>query len=452
MNSHTVNRRNFIRQGMAAGSGLMILNSSAFGANNKLNVALIGAYGRARAHYSTLQHENVIAVCDVNKKSIDHALERFPKAKVYEDWRKCLDHPGLDAILCCTTDFTHAFISNWALNRNLHIYMEKPLAISVEEARVVRENYMGRRNKLATQVGMQRHAYPNFNRLRESVRDGAIGKLQEASAWGNRQIRKDGYYAKESPIPPHINWDLWLGPAPHHPYSSKYFDAGPGAGCLQWNMFWDFGIGQMGDMGSHTMDILWNVIDAELPLSVISSTPEKFNPEVTPVELTSHFQFPANNWRDEIKVSWYQGGAMPKSPSNWIDLNKISHGAMFKGDKGIIITDFRKHLLIPNENIDNMSHFDPRSADQALPDLGHFQTQWIEACKNGNTTDTACNFKYSADMIETMCLGLVAFRADKQLNADKTLKYDGEKGEVTNLAAANQYLSKPYREGWTLNG
>lgn len=456
MGSNAVNRRSFIRGSLAAGSGLMTLKSRAvIGAgspNNRLNVALIGAYGRARAHYSTLRDENVVAVCDINQKNIPFALKEFPKAKVYEDWRKCLDHPGVDAVLCCTTDFTHAFISNWALNRDYHVYMEKPLAITVEEARTVRENYLKRKDKIATQVGMQRHAYPNFNRLREAVRDGAIGELKEACAWGNRQIRRDGYYPKESPIPSNINWDLWLGPTPEHPYSSKYFDAGPGAGCLQWNMFWDFGIGQMGDMGSHTMDILWNVVDAELPSSVKSSSPEDYDPEVTPVELASAFRFPANSWRDEIRVTWYQGGAMPKSPSNWVDLNKIGHGAMFIGDKGVIISDFRKHLIIPNGDINNMSHFHPRPADQALPDLGHFQKQWVEACKNGKPGETACNFKYSADMIETMCLGLVAFRADKVLQYKDELKYDGAKGVISNFNKANQYLAKSYRKGWTING
>ncbi|MFH1743337.1 MAG: Gfo/Idh/MocA family oxidoreductase, partial [bacterium] len=307
MKTNTVNRRDFIHRSLVAGGGLMILNSGAlYGAtspNNRLNVALIGAYGRAKAHYETLRGENVVAVCDVNQINIPFALKEFSKAKVYEDWRKCLDHPGLDAVLCCTTDFTHAYVANWALNRDLHVYMEKPLAITVREARTVRENYLSRKQKVATQVGMQRHAHPNFNRLRESIHDGAIGQLKEACAWGNRQIRRDGYWPKEIPIPSTLNWDLWLGPSPEHPYSSKYFRGGAGANCLEWNMFWDFGIGQMGDMGSHTMDILWNVIDAGLPESIQSSSPETLNPEVTPVELTSSFIFPANNWRDKIGVT-----------------------------------------------------------------------------------------------------------------------------------------------------
>jgi predicted dehydrogenase len=445
-------RREFLRNSVAAGGGMMILpTGTLFGANgpnNRLNVALIGAYGRARAHYETLKDENVVAICDINSENIAFAAKEFPKAKVYEDWRKCLDHPGLDAVLCCTTDFTHAFIANWALNRNLHVYMEKPLAITVHEARVVRENYLKRKNKLATQVGMQRHASPNFNRIREIIHDGIIGDLKEAYAWGNRQIPKPGYLPKVEQVPAHINWDLWLGPSPWHPYNPEYFNARPGAGCLQWNMYWDFGVGQMGDMGSHTMDLLWNVIDADLPTSVKSTTKEAFNPDVTPVNLTTSFNFDGNDWRDEIRVTWFQGGAMPNSPSKWIDLNTIGHGAMFKGTKGFIISDFTRHIVIPNSDKDNYVYYKPRKASELTPDLGNFQKQWTNACKNGKPTETACNFKYSADMIEAMCLGLVAFRA----GVGKTFQYNGKTGKITNDAAANEYITKEYRKGWTLDG
>jgi hypothetical protein len=202
----------------------------------------------------------------------------------------------------------------------------------------------------------------------------------------------------------------------------------------------------MGDMGSHTMDLAWNVIDAELPYSVKSSSPEQFNPDVTPVNLTSSFMFPANSWRDEIRVTWFQGGAMPKSPSQWIDLNKIGHGAMFKGTKGFVISDFATHLIVPSGTKDTYTYYNPRKVTELAPDLGNFQKQWTTACKNGKPQETACNFKYSADMIETMCLGLVAFRAGKDL------EYDSKRGVITNDPDANQYLTKPYRRGWSLTG
>jgi predicted dehydrogenase len=451
MTNTRISRRGFLTSTTATGAGLLVMPSgTVFGQNtpnNRLNVALIGAYGRAHAHYGTLKGENVVAVCDVDKNNLANGMKHFPNAKPYEDWRKCLDHPGLDAVLCCTTDFTHAFIANWALNRDLHIYMEKPLAITVNEARVVREKYLTKKDKLATQVGMQRHAYPNFNRLREMIHDGAIGELKEVHAWGNRKIPRPGYLPDAGLAPAYLNYDLWLGPSPEHPYNPGYFGTRPGNGCIHWNMYWDFGIGQMGDMGSHTMDIAWNVIDAELPTSVKIESPEAFNPDVTPVNLSASYIFPANSWRDKIRVTWHQGGAMPKSPSDWVDLLKIDHGALFKGDRGYIIADFTRRLLIPYGGKADLTYFKPRNEADVLPDLGNFQQQWTTACKNGRPSETACNFEYSANMIETMCLGLVGYRA----GVGRTFEYDGAKGTTTD-AAANQYLGKAYRKGWTMNG
>lgn len=446
MNRRHVSRRNFLKSGVATGAGLLILPSGTlFGQNppsNRLNVALIGAAKRASAHYATLKDENVVAVCDVDQRHLAKGMQQFPGATPYDDWRKCLDHKGLDAVLCCTTDFTHAFIANWALNRNYHIYMEKPLAITVQEARTVREKYLGLKSKLATQVGMQRHAEINFNRIREMIHDGAIGKLSEVHAWGNRKFPKPGYLPDGGPVPDYLNFDLWLGPSPEHPYNPGYF----ATDCLSWNMYWDFGIGQMGDMGSHTMDIVWNVIDAELPTSIKSESPEAFNPDVTPVNLSSTFEFPANAWRDKIRVTWHQGGAMPSSPSSWLDLNKISHGAMFKGDRGYVVADFGSRILIPFGGKSDLTYFKPRKEEDLIPELGNFQKQWTNACKNGKPAETSCNFEYSANMIESMCLGLAAFRAKEEL------AYDGSKGQITNVGPANQFLTKPYRAGWTMNG
>jgi len=450
MNESIQPRRAFLKKAAIAGGGMMVLpTGTLFGKSkpsDRLNIALIGAHGRASAHYETLKDENVVAICDVNQLNLALCAKEFPKAKQYEDWRKCLDHPGLDAVLCCTTDFTHAFIANWALLRDLHVYMEKPLAITVEEARTVRETYLKKKNKLATQVGMQRHAFPNFNRLKEMVRDGAIGELKDVFAWGNRQLRRPGYLPAVGSPPSTLNYDLWLGPTPEHPYNPGYFGGRPGANCLEWNMYWDFGVGQMGDMGSHTMDLAWNALDAELPTSVKASSPEAFNPDVTPVELTSTWRFSANAWRDEIRVTWYQGGAMPKSPSKWIDLNKIGHGVMFRGSKGFIVSDFRKRILIPSGKESDLSYYDPREKEELLPDLGHFQKQWTQACKSDRPWETACNFEYSSQMIETLCLGLCGFRAGE------TLKYDSKKGTFDGNPAANQYLKKEYRKGWSIVG
>src|ERR1035437_5034054 len=170
-----MNRRQFIKSTtVAAAVPLILTKTSLFGANapsNKLNIALIGAYGRGSQHWDGLASQNIVALCDVDETHLDLAQKKFPGAKRYVDWRECLGHQGLDAVVICTLDHTHAFISNWALNRGLHVYCEKPLANTIEEARVVRATWLKSKTKLATQVGMQRHAFPNFNRVRELIQD-----------------------------------------------------------------------------------------------------------------------------------------------------------------------------------------------------------------------------------------------------------------------------------------
>ncbi|MBP7050740.1 MAG: Gfo/Idh/MocA family oxidoreductase [Phycisphaerae bacterium] len=441
-------RRDFLKTAAVVGTGWSIVPSTVLAGagapSNKLNIALIGTWGRGEAHFDSLAGENVIALCDINEDHLEFGAKRFPNAAKYVDWRKCLDHKGLDAVVCCSADHTHAFIANWSLNRNLHCYMEKPLAISVEEARIVRAHWLRKKDKLATQVGMQRHAYPNFNRIQELVHDGAIGELKEAYAWGDRQIRRPGYLPAEGEPPKGFHYDLWIGPSPFHPYNPGYFSGGPGMNCLQWNMYWDFGTGQIGDMGSHTMDIVWNVVGNGLP-TTMEAKGEPFNPDVTPVTMESHAVLPANDWRGEIGVHWYQGGAMPRTPREWVDLNKIGHGALFKGTKGYLLSDFTSRLLIPFGDDADMSYYNRRPKDKMLPNLGHFQKQWLDACKNPSLK-TACDFDYSGTMIETMLLGLVAYRVGKKL------EYNSTTGKVSNCPEANELLSRKYRAGWTLDG
>ncbi len=470
----TIRRRDFLKSAAGTGAGLLILPSGfllgAGAPSNKLNIAMIGTWGRAGAHFGIAKGENVVALCDIDENHLAGAAKRWPKAKTYVDWRKCLDQKDINAVICCTTDHTHAFIANWAINRGMHVYCEKPLGNTVEEARVVRANYLKNKTKIATQVGTQRHAIPNFNRVRELVLDGAIGELKAAYAWGNRQLRrkgylpgkdKDGRYFKP---PKHLNYDLWIGPAPFHPYNPGYFSGGPGMNCLSWNMFWDFGTGQVGDMGSHTMDLAWNALDADLPtcaegVAYPANSPEASggrskdgkvtkpipaHPEVSPVELHTSWDIPANKWRAKIRLHWYQGGMMPRSPKAEVNLRKIGHGAMFKGTNGFIVAGFGSRMVIPYGKEADKIDYNPRPKDKQIPDIGSFQGQWVKAAKGD--LKTSCDFDYGGKLIETMLLGLVAYRVGKKID------YDGKTGKVANSPEATALLSKKYRDGWKLDG
>jgi len=438
--THAVPRRQFLKSAAVAGAGLTILPSGVLSGadapSNKLNVALIGVGGRGRAHFGAVKGENVVALCDVNEKAIEGAAKTFAGAKHYVDWRKCLDQKGIDAVVCSTTDHTHAFISNWALNRDMHVYCEKPLANTVEEARVVRANYLKRKDKVATQVGMQRKSSPNFYRVREAVLDGAVGALKDVYVWGNRSHNKKAYLPAAGDPPSTLHWDLWIGPSPMHPYNGGYI-----GGCLRWNMYWDFGSWQVGDMGSHTMDLAWCVIDAELPTSA-EAKGDPVNPDVAPSALTMTFEHPANKWRGPIKVTWQQGAHKPGS-INGVP-TRPGHGAMFEGDKACLVTDFGRHEFFPKDKDAGMAHYKPRPESERIPAIGGFQANWVNACKGD--LKTCSDFDYSGTMIEQLLLGLVAFRVGKKI------EYDGKTGRATNSDEANALISRKYREGWKLDG
>jgi predicted dehydrogenase len=337
--------------------------------SNKLNIALVGVWGRGTAHYNTMLTENVVALCDINERRTKEALEVFPKAKPYWDWRKMLEQKDIDAVIICTADHHHAFIANWALNRDKHVYCEKPLGITVEEARTVRANYLKRKVKLATQHGTQRHAYPNFERLRELILDGAIGELKTVHSWDARQLPRPGYPAGEGMPPSFLQYEQWIGPSPYHPYSPQYFGGSNGLNCLFWNMYRDFGVGQMGDMGAHTMDLVWNAIDAGAPSSieVDQEVSDKYDANICPVKLKVSFQHPANSWRGPIENVWYQGGLKPKAPKGYIDLSHVGNGAIFEGTKGSIFADFTTRVIVPNNDDGDFTYYKRRGKDELLP-------------------------------------------------------------------------------------
>jgi predicted dehydrogenase len=368
-------RRDFLRSA-ASGAGLTILKSGTLrGQNapsNKLNVALIGVWGRGTAHYNVLRNENVVALCDINDRRTKEALEIFPKAKTYWDWRRLLDQKDVEAVVICTADHHHAFIANWALNRNMHVYCEKPLGITVEEVRTVRANYLGRKVKVATQHGTQRHAYPNFERVRELILDGAIGELKTVHGWDGRKLPRPGYPAGSGMPPSFLHYEQWIGPSPYHPYSPQYFGGSNGLNCLFWNMYRDFGVGQMGDMGAHTMDLLWNAIDAGAPtaIEVDQEVSDKFDPNITPVKLKVRFEQPANSWRGPIEIVWYQGGLRPEAPKSYVDVARIGNGAIFEGTKGSILADFTGRLIIPNNDDGDLTYYKRRGKDETLPLVG----------------------------------------------------------------------------------
>jgi len=428
-----VNRREFISRCSLAAGGFWVAGSCAQAQsrspNEKLNLGIIGVSSRGAANMKAVSGENIAALCDVNESHLAIAAEKFPRAKTYIDWRKLLDQKDLDAVVVSTAEHTHAPASLRAMKQGQHVYCEKPLAHSVHEARLMRETY--KQSKVATQMGTQIHATENYRRVVELVQSGAIGPVREVHVWVDQAIQGTRERPAETvPVPPELHWDLWLGPAPERPYHPCYFERR----SLSWQNWWDFGNGALGDMGSHTIDLPFWALDLRAPTTIEAEGPLPVRSETYPDYLIVRWEHPARGSRPPLKLTWYDGHQFPPSPPG-IDLTTWHLGIMFVGDKGTLLANYSKWILLPESEFKNFQPPQPSIA----PSLGQHE-EWLQACKTG--TPTLCNFDYSGALVEHNLLGTVAFRVGKKL------EWDAEKLQARNCPEADKLLRPPHREGW----
>ena len=426
-----IHRRRFL-QTTAVAAGFWVSGVPASAASRspseKLNLGIIGVNHRGRDNTVSVQGENIVALCDVDENYLGEARQRFPRARTHTDWRKLLEQKDVDAVVISTADHTHAVASVMAMRLGKHVYCEKPLAHSVYEARVVGDT--SRKSKVATQMGTQIHATDNYRRVVELIRAKAIGPVREAHVWCGRVSAPGKRPSPTPPVPKQLHWDLWLGPAPYRPYHPDYLP-----GNLVWNRWWDFGNGTLGDMGSHLIDLPYWALDLRHPSSVEAEGPP-VDKEVCPAWMIVRWQHPARAGRPALKLAWYHGGKRPLSPVG-VDLSKWFNGVLFVGDKGMLLADYGRRLLLPR---DQFKDFQAPPTTLARS-LGHHR-EWLHACKTG--APTLCNFDYSGALVEHNLLGNVAYRVGKKLT------WDADRLAATNCPTAAALVRRDYRKGWTL--
>ncbi|HUW59926.1 MAG TPA: Gfo/Idh/MocA family oxidoreductase [Candidatus Bathyarchaeia archaeon] len=441
-----ISRRGFMKTAAGA-AGAVTFGAPAIlraqNLNDQMNIAVIATGGRGGGNLDAVSSENIVALCDVNQKSLAPAAKKFPKARTFADFRKLYDFANeFDAVVVSTCEHTHAFATLPALELGKHVYCEKPLTHDIWEARIIRE--AAAKAKVATQQGTQIHASDNYRRVVELIQTGAIGPVREAHTWVTRawgwQSEEEAKAAKDivfvterptqvDPVPEGLDWDLWLGPAPERPFNNVYF---PGP---KWYRWWDFGNGTMSDMGSHINDLAFWALKLEVPLSAVAAGPEP-HPEIAPASMKVEYEYGARGDLPPVKMTWYQGNAMREM---WKE-KKIPQwglGILFVGDKGMLLSDYEKHVLLPEENFKDFVRpepFIPKS-------LGH-HAEWIHACKTGEPT--TCNFEYAGWLTEANHLGNVAYRTGKKLEWDPVAL------KAKNAPEADQFIRREYRAPWKL--
>ena len=440
MRSH-LNRRRFFRQAgaaaAAAGSMARLAPAKSPSPNGKLNIAVIGTGGRGRANMLAMAEENVVALCDVDRQRLDTAGEQFPKARKYADFRKLLEQEkDLDAAVISTPDHTHAPASVMAMNLGLHVYCEKPLTHSVHEARVVTET-AARRNVI-TQMGTQTSTSGNNMRAVELIQAGAIGPVREVHVWAGLPVWPQGDPRPDyqDPVPPHLDWDLWTGPAPMRPYVRVYrqgrFKDKPVYHPFAWRGWWDFGTGKFGDQCCHQCNVVFWALGLEAPTSVKAESSAPVTDGFPDWEII-RFQFPAREGQPPVELVWYDGEKVP--PPEIFTEETEARGPLFIGEKGQLLVN--PPTLLPARQFADYQRPEPRDWDRV-----EVHEDWIRGIKTGK--QPGCHFGYSGPMAESLLLGNVALRVGQEI------RWDPEKLKVTNRPEANQYVKRQYREGWTL--
>lgn len=503
--SDSYSRRDFVSDSATLALGAMIIPRAILGGqgyrapSDTLNIACVGIGGMGMNNMSQMLTENIVAVCDVDFGYVERALqgrlkprdgkaptpenvklgEAYEKAAKYTDFREMLEkQKDIDAVMIATPDHLHATIALAAMQLGKHVYVQKPLAYSVHETRLLAKAAAAN-PKLATQMGNQGHSMEGTKRINEVIASGALGKIKEVHVWTDRPVR---YWAQgiprpraagqatpafparpqwnmgtvenalryamaqnDSAPPPGMNWDLYCGPAPMIPYHPVYHP-------FAWRGWVDFGVGSIGDMGAHLMDQPFTALGLTYPTSITASstpwggTPQQ--PATYPLAMQVQYEFPAVGKRGPVTMYWYDGGMLPPRPEMMpVDEPMVSPGSdggggIFIGEKGCMFYEtYGNNPRIFPLNLREKAAKVPKTEPRIT--VSHEQN-WIQASKG--LTAASSPFAQAAPLTEAMLLGIVALRAGQ----GRKILYDGAAMSVTNVADANQYLTRPYRDGWAL--
>lgn len=435
--SHPLNRREFIQQTAAAAAVCATgcrTSPGGVSANEKLNIGIIGVANRGGENLKGVEGENIVALCDVNDTYLAAAARRFPQARRYHDFRRLLDQRGIDAVVISTPDHTHAVAAVAALRSGRHVYCEKPLARTVSETRMITE--AARKARRVTQIGTQIHAGSNYRRVVELVQRGAIGPVREVHVWvnatyGNRERPKGSL-----PVPSDLHYDLWLGPVEYRPYHPDYLP-------FNWRHWWAFGGGALADFGCHYMDLPHWALGLSRPLTIEVVDGPPVHAESTPPWLIVRYAYGERRDASDaslppVSLTWYHGGRQPPAATLAPELaDKWKSGVLFEGERGRLLSDYGRHMLLPESEFAGFERPQPFIPDS----VGHHQ-EWIRACKGIGTT--TCPFSYSGPLTEAALLGNVAYRVGCKL------EWEGKRMQAPNCPEAEAYLRHHYRKGWEI--
>jgi predicted dehydrogenase len=453
----TSSRRQFIGTAAAGVAAFTIVprhciaRAGAVSPNEKIRLAGIGVGGQGGSdlrEFEKTGQVTMMALCDVDTQRSAETYKRFPDAKPYRDYRKMLDEmdKDIDAVLVATPDHFHSVAAMAAIKRGKHVYCEKPLAHSVYEVRELMK--AARENKVITQLGNQGHSFDTIRTFCEWIWDGAIGNVHTVHVACNATNSAMGHLAEatiEQPVPPTLDWDMWLGPAKFRPYNKAYCPA-------TWRSWSTFGTGTLGDWTCHVVDPVFWALDLGAPSSVQAQAKNydpKKDSETFPQGCIVRYEFDAKGDRAPVTLFWHTGTEVIPNPEGVASGLKMPQtGGLVLGDNGAIM--YGSHgagpvPLVPSAKM--REYYDKLEAQplkKTLPRVkgGHYQN-WLDCIRSGKPAGS--DFSYGGPLTEVALLGDIALRL-----LGTELKWDGQAMRFTNSSEANGYLTPEFRKGWVL--
>jgi predicted dehydrogenase len=452
-----MNRRRFLLQTSAAAAGTLGFPAVVRCANpnSMLQIACVGV---ARMGGSTMRgvaahpKAKIVALCDVDASHLKQAATGvgearakgigFPDASQHTDWRQMIaDHGGkFDAITIGTPDHMHAPIAVTALRAKKHVYLQKPMAPTVHECRVIAQE--AAKAGVITQLGNQGRSGIEARMTVDLLRGGVIGKIKEVVFWENKALSwwpaNEELRAKADEIPAELNWDLWLGVGEARPYLKDTYHP------QTWRAWRGYGCGELGDMGVHFFDGIYDALKLTAPKRVRQVKTGPLKPGMWAKSRVVEFEFPGNDLiaGDTLKLTWYDGEATP--PEGSIPLPKgfksFPHsGHYWIGEKGSIFKQYgSRPFVLPEEN------FPAEKYPRGYAKQDHYQ-DWVEGVVQGYKS--CADFSHGGPLTETVIVGTMA-----DYFPDQWLEWDRAAMQFTNMPEANKLVKPVYRDGWKVEG
>jgi predicted dehydrogenase len=449
------NRRDFLKTTALAGAGFWIAETAPADEKSKsaleqINFACIGISGKGESDSDdAARHGNVVAICDIDDKRLNARAnskdgtgkQPFSKAKKYHDFRKMFDEMGksIDAVTVSTPDHVHAVASAMAMRLGKHCFTQKPLTHSLYEARRLGE--IAREMKVVTQMGNQGTASSRLREAAALIRAGAIGAVKEVHVWSDRPIWPQGERPQSAPVPSHVHWDLWLGPAPERPYAvySKDLKDRESAGRpayhpFAWRGYWAFGTGALGDMACHIMNMPFMALDLREPSSVEAET-SGHNKDSYPKWSIIRYTFPARGSRPALTMTWYDGGKKPSA--------EVLDGQRPRGGGTILIGEKAKMIALGDGGGNYKFVGDVSKPKVEYPRTRDHFTEFARAIK-GDPAPMSNFPDYAGPLTETVLLGNLAVWAGKKI------EWDAANLKALNAPEVEPIIRPEYRKGYSI--